>query len=108
VRIVDPREPHRWWRFGAGVALVPLLHYVGVKHLSRPFLSQFRAGYGELFGWQGSFIILIGVYQLIYVVPALAVLALLRQRNVARGLLVGAIVTALLNGACILVLRYAP
>lgn len=63
---------------------------------------------GELLGWQGSFIILIGVYQLIYVVPAFVVLSVLHQRNAARGLLLGAVVTALLNAGCFLVVRYAP
>jgi hypothetical protein len=106
-QIVDRRQSWPRVRFAGGIALTPVLHLAGVRYLSKPFLSVFRYGYGELFGWQGSFIILIGLYQFVYVLPALILLALMRQGNVARGLLAGALLTVLLNGGCFLVVRFA-
>jgi hypothetical protein len=52
----------------------------------------------------GSFLNLgflgIGIAQLIYVVPAIIVLRRRREFAVLKGLIIGAIITALLNGAC--------
>jgi hypothetical protein len=42
----------------------------------------------------------IGVAQLIYVVPAIIVLRRRREFAVVKGLIIGAIITALLNGGC--------
>ena len=42
----------------------------------------------------------IGIAQLIYVVPAIIVLRRRREFGVVKGLIIGAIITALLNGGC--------
>lgn len=54
----------------------------------------------------GSFFAGLGIVQLIYVIPAIIVLRRRREFALLKGLIVGAVVTALLNGGCWL-LMYA-
>jgi hypothetical protein len=46
----------------------------------------------------------IGIAQLIYVIPAIIVLRRRRHFAVLKGLIIGAVITALLNGGCWLVI----
>ncbi|MBD0311995.1 MAG: hypothetical protein ICV86_03660 [Microcoleus sp. T3-bin5] len=54
----------------------------------------------------GSFFAGLGIVQLIYVIPAIIVLRRRREFALLKGLIIGAVVTALLNGGCWL-LMYA-
>jgi uncharacterized membrane protein len=48
----------------------------------------------------GSFFAGLGIVQLIYVIPAIIVLRRRRELALLKGLIIGAVVTALLNGGC--------
>ena len=48
----------------------------------------------------GAFFAGLGIVQLIYVIPAIIVLRRRREFALLKGLIIGAVVTALLNGGC--------
>ena len=48
----------------------------------------------------GSFFAGLGIAQLIYVIPAIIILRRRREFALLKGLIIGAVVTALLNGGC--------
>ncbi len=95
-------EVRPWVEVVAGVGLVLGLHVAVGVVLSALSLASASAGGGVgeavmvvAMGWFFA----IGLSQLSYVVPAFAV-AFLWRRNVAAGVLLGALLTFLLNGAC--------
>jgi hypothetical protein len=48
----------------------------------------------------GSFFAGLGIVQLIYVIPAIFILRRRRNFTLVKGVIIGAVVTALLNGGC--------
>jgi hypothetical protein len=98
-----------------GMVLVAFLHFVafwlyfGGLYVAgwlssiwpNPVLSGFLSNY--MWIWP---IFAVGVFQVIYVVPVLLWMGYRRRRwGIVKGMVIGAVVTALLNGGCFMVIR---
>jgi hypothetical protein len=100
-----PREGGVGW----GIGLVALLHLLQIPLAVVVSVASCLLDPLNLCGLLGIFPVLgIGVSQLLYVVPAV-VLAVRRQRpGLAKGIVIGAAATFLLNAACWAMLTLAP
>ena len=86
----------------SGIFLLMGLHLAAL--ILRSILGPIFISIGGIGYYIASFYSLgifgIGIAQLIYVVPAIIVLRRRREFAVLKGLIIGAIITALLNGGC--------
>jgi hypothetical protein len=67
-----------------------------------PSIDNLISSYGFLFGLFAVFGI--GIFQLFYVVPTVIFLKRKRQFSLMKGVIIGAVITALLNGGCYLII----
>ncbi len=107
------RQQNEWRNVMGGIALVAALHfaafwvYCGLVMLlslltgsmNIPGLTYLLTGYRFLMP-----LFLPGLMQVFYVVPAILWFRRRRQWGIAKGLVIGAVITALLNGGCFLLL----
>ncbi len=98
-----------WAKVVGGMVLVAVLHFLAFwgyfglvallgalnSELKLPWLTQFLGNYTWLMP-----IFLPGLMQIFYVLPVMLVLRKRRYRAVVKGMAIGAVITALLNGLC--------
>ncbi len=81
----------------AGIALTVVLHVLAfVVYVAVVALCDFDDSLGAIL-----LLLIVGVLQLVYMLPAYLIAMSCKRRLTARGLLIGATVTFLLNAACL-------
>lgn len=81
-----------------GIGLVLLMHLVSTIVLFTIAANSYQLSKPAMLGVFG-----VGLTQFIYVIPTIIVTARKREFGIMKGVIIGAVITALLNGGCWLI-----